>query len=51
MNKATAVDLTVATRMDLSFKDGLTITTAEGALEGRGPWRGTMVRTNGDRAA
>ena len=47
MNKLTAVDLTVATRMDLSFKDGLTITTAEGALEG--PWtvEGTMVRTNG----
>ena len=47
MNKLTAVDLTGATRMDLSFKDGLTITTAEGALEG--PWtvEGTMVRTNG----
>ena len=47
MNKLTAVDLTVAARMDLSFKDGLTITTAEGALEG--PWtvEGTMVRTNG----
>ena len=47
MNKLTAVDLPVATRMDLSFKDGLTITTAEGALEG--PWtvEGTMVRTNG----
>ena len=46
MNKLTAVDLTVATRMDLSFKDGLTITTAEGALDG--PWtvEGTMVRTN-----
>ncbi len=47
MNKLTAVDLTVAARMDLSFKGGLTITTAEGALEG--PWtvEGTMVRTNG----
>ena len=47
MNKATDVELVVATRMDLSFKDELTITTAEGALEG--PWtvEGTLVRTNG----
>ena len=47
MNKAEEVDLVVATRMDLSFKEGLTVTTAEGALEG--PWtvEGTMVRTNG----
>lgn len=47
MNKVTEVQLVVATRMDLSFKDGLTVTTAEGALEG--PWtvQGTMVRTNG----
>ena len=36
MNKVTEVQLVVATRMDLSFKDGLTVTTAEGALEG--PW-------------
>ena len=47
MNKATEVELVVATRMDLSFKEELTITTAEGALEG--PWtvEGTVVRTNG----
>ena len=47
MNKMTDVELVVATRMDLSFKDDLTVTTAEGALEG--PWtvEGTMVRTNG----
>ncbi len=47
MNKMTEVELVVATRMDLSFKDDLTVTTAEGALEG--PWtvEGTMVRTNG----
>jgi len=47
MNKVSEVQLVVATRMDLSFKDGLTVTTAEGALEG--PWtvQGTMVRTNG----
>ena len=47
MNKMADVDLLVATRMDLSFKDDLTVTTAEGALEG--PWtvEGTMVRTNG----
>ncbi|GIR76730.1 MAG: hypothetical protein CM15mP78_14290 [Candidatus Poseidoniales archaeon] len=47
MNKVTEAELVVATRMDLSFKDGLVVTTAEGALEG--PWtvEGTMVRTNG----
>lgn len=47
MNKVATVELTVATRMDLSFKDDLTVTTVEGALEG--PWtvEGTMVRTNG----
>ena len=47
MNKAEEVELVVATRMDLSFKGDLTITTAEGALEG--PWtvEGTVVRTNG----
>ncbi|MBR69174.1 MAG: hypothetical protein CMA86_06675 [Euryarchaeota archaeon] len=46
-NKKTGVQLTVSTRMDLSFKDGLTVTTAEGALEG--PWtvEGTLVRTDG----
>ena len=47
LNKATDVELVVATRMDLSFKDELTVSTAEGALEG--PWtvEGTLVRTNG----
>jgi len=47
MNKMTEVELNVATRMDLSFKDDLTVSTAEGALEG--PWtvEGTMVRTDG----
>ena len=37
----------VITRMDLIFKDVLTVTTAEGALEG--PWtvEGTLVRTDG----
>ena len=51
MNKATDVELVVATRMDLSFKDELTVTTAEGALEG--PWtvEGTLVRTNGTGSA
>ena len=47
MNKVEEVELVVATRMDLSFKDDLTVITAEGALEG--PWtvEGTLVRTNG----
>lgn len=47
MNKMSEIELVVATRMDLSFKDDLTVTTAEGALEG--PWtvEGIMVRTNG----
>ena len=51
MNKATDVELVVATRMDLSFKDELTVTTDEGALEG--PWtvEGTLVRTNGTGSA
>ena len=46
-NKKTSVQLTVSTRMDLSFKSGLTVTSEEGALEG--PWtvEGTLVRTNG----
>ena len=39
MNKVTEAELLVATRMDLSFKDGLVVTTAEGALEG--PWTAT----------
>ena len=40
-------DLVVSTRMDLSFKDDLTVTTGEGQLEG--PWtiEGVLVRTNG----
>ena len=47
MNKMATVELNVATRMDLSFKGDLTVTTVEGALEG--PWtvEGTVVRTNG----
>ena len=42
-----STDLVVAARMDLSFKDDLTVTTAPGNLEG--PWtvEGTLVRTNG----
>jgi hypothetical protein len=40
-------DLVVSTRMDLSFKDDLTVTTGEGQLEG--PWtvEGVLVRTDG----
>ena len=47
MNKKTGEDLVVSTRMDLSFKDGLTVTTAQGNLQG--PWtvEGVLVRTNG----
>jgi hypothetical protein len=42
-----STDLVVATRMDVSFKEDLTVTTAAGDLEG--PWtvEGTLVRTNG----
>lgn len=47
MNKKTSEDLVVSTRMDLSFKDDLTVTTAAGNLQG--PWtvEGVLVRTNG----
>lgn len=47
MNKKTGQELVVATRMDLSFKDDLSVTTAPGNLEG--PWtvEGVLVRTNG----
>ena len=51
MNKMTDVELVVATRMDLEFEGGLTITSVEGELEG--PWtvEGTLVRTNGTGSA
>ena len=51
LNKKTGAELVVSTRMDLSFKDSLTITTQSGALDG--PWTvsGTMVRTNGTAQA
>jgi len=46
-NKATALALTVATRMDVSFLGDLTVTSPAGALQG--PWtvEGVLVRTNG----
>ena len=51
MNKKASVELVVSTRMDLSFKGGLSVTTAPGALDG--PWtvQGTLVRTNGTGSA
>ncbi|MBT5453806.1 MAG: hypothetical protein HOK85_03015 [Euryarchaeota archaeon] len=49
--KTESVQLVVSSRMDLSFKDGLTVTSDAEALEG--PWliSGTIVRTNGTGAA
>jgi len=46
-NKATALTLNVATRMDVSFLGDLTITSPAGALQG--PWtvEGVLERTNG----
>jgi len=46
-NKATALALTVATRMDVSFLGELTVSSPAGALQG--PWtvEGVLVRTNG----
>ena len=45
--KTETVQLVVSSRMDLSFKDGLTVESDPEALEG--PWMvsGTIVRTNG----
>ncbi len=47
MNKKTSVELIVSKRMDLSFLGDLTISSADGALEG--PWtvEGTLVRADG----
>jgi ribosomal protein L40E len=47
MNKKTSVEMVVSKRMDLSFLGELTVTSAEGALEG--PWtvEGTLVRADG----
>jgi hypothetical protein len=49
--KTESVQLVVSSRMDLSFKNGLTVTSDAEALEG--PWliSGTIVRTNGTGAA
>ena len=49
-NKAFDAELTVATRMDVSFLGELTITSPEDALQG--PWtvEGTLVRTNGTQS-
>ncbi len=51
IGKTESVQLVVSSRMDLSFKDGLTVTSDAEALEG--PWliSGTIVRTNGTGAA
>jgi len=51
IGKTETTQLVVSSRMDISFKEGLTVESDEGALEG--PWTvsGTLVRTNGTGTA
>ena len=49
--KTSSLELLVSSRMDLSFKDDLTVESDDGALEG--PWivSGVLIRTNGTGTA